>query len=96
MPKPPRGGSRGKVAFDTGTIETMQVLFGENFRQARTEAGLTQMDIKACTRIQQAYISQFERRKQNPTLGTMKILAHAVGKDVRELLEEATASTKPK
>jgi hypothetical protein len=51
MPKPAGdgSGSGGKAAFDTSTIETMQVLFGENFRQARTKAGLTQRDIEAYT-----------------------------------------------
>jgi transcriptional regulator with XRE-family HTH domain len=96
MPKPPRDGSGGKAAFDTGAVEAMQVLFGENFRQARTRAGLTQRDIEAHTGIKQAYISQIEGGKQNPTLGTMMILAHAVGKDVRVLLRQPTASTKPK
>jgi transcriptional regulator with XRE-family HTH domain len=74
----------------------MQALFGENFRQARTKAGLTQRDIEAQTGIKQAYISQIEGGKQNPTLGTMMILAHAIGKDVRVLLREPTASTRSK
>jgi transcriptional regulator with XRE-family HTH domain len=96
MPKPPRAGSGERAPFDASSVETMQVLFGENFRQARTRAGLTQRDIEAQTGIKQAYISQIEGGKQNPTLGTMMVLAHAVGKDVRVLLRQPTASTKPK
>jgi transcriptional regulator with XRE-family HTH domain len=96
MPKPPRDGSGGRAPFDACSVETMQVLFGENFRQARTRVGLTQRDIEAQTGIKQAYISQIEGGKQNPTLGTMMVLAHAVGKDVRALLRQPPASTKPK
>jgi DNA-binding XRE family transcriptional regulator len=67
------------------------VLFGENFHQARVKAGLTQLDIEAHTGIKQAYISQIEGGRQNPTLSTMTILALAVGKDVRALLKPLPA-----
>jgi transcriptional regulator with XRE-family HTH domain len=96
MPKPKRDGSKGIAAFDPATIEVMQALFGENFRQARAKAGLKQVDIESHTGMKQAYISQIEGGKHNLTLGTMMILAHAVGKDVDVLLEEATTSTRPK
>jgi transcriptional regulator with XRE-family HTH domain len=82
--------------FDIHSLETMQLLFGENFRQARTKAGLTQRDVEAQTGIKQAYISQIEGGKHNPTLGTMMVLAHAVGKDVRALLRQPMALTRPK
>jgi transcriptional regulator with XRE-family HTH domain len=96
MPRPPRAVSGERAPFDASSVETMQVLFGENFRQARTKAGLTQRDIEAQTGIKQAYISQIEGGRQNPTLGTMMVLAHAVAKDVRVLLRQPTASAKPK
>ena len=74
----------------------LQLLFGENFRAARIKAELTQGDIKALTGIKQAYVSQIETGKQNPTLATMALLALAVGKDVRTLLKPRPTATKPK
>jgi transcriptional regulator with XRE-family HTH domain len=46
--------------------------------------------------MKQAYISQIEGGKQNPTLGTLMALVHAAGKDVRALLRQPSSSTKSK
>jgi transcriptional regulator with XRE-family HTH domain len=81
----------GAKAAERAT-EALLIAFGENFHQARITAGLTQIDIEAHTGIKQAYISQIECARQNPTLATMTILALAVGKDVRTLLKPAAAS----
>jgi DNA-binding XRE family transcriptional regulator len=72
--------------------EALLVLFGENFHQARIKAGLTQIDVEAQTGIKQAYISQIEGGRQNPTLSTLTILSLAVGKDVRALLKPLPGS----
>jgi transcriptional regulator with XRE-family HTH domain len=45
------------------------------------------------TGIKQAYISQIECGRQNPTLATLTILALAVGKDVRTLLKPLPTAT---
>jgi transcriptional regulator with XRE-family HTH domain len=76
----------GAKAAERAT-EALLVVFGENFHQARIKAGLTQIDIEAQTGIKQAYISQIECGRQNPTLATMTVLALAVGEDVRTLLK---------
>ncbi len=95
MPKPAGDGPGRKDAPGAGAADSasdaMQVLFGENFRLARIKAGLTQHDIEMHTGIKQAYISQIEGGKQNPTLATMTALALAVGKDVRALLKPPAA-----
>ena len=99
MPKhSARDGPGRKSAPGAGgsACEATQVLFGENFRLARIKAGLTQHDIEAETGIKQAYISQIEGGKQNPTLATMTILALAVGKEVRVLLKPLASSPKRK
>ena len=72
--------------------EALLVVFGGNFHQARIKAGLIQVDVEAHTGIKQAYISQIEGGRQNPTLATMTILALAVGKDVRALLKPPPSS----
>lgn len=79
-----------------GTDEGMQVLFGENFRKARAKAGLTQHDIEIQTGIKQAYISQIECGRQNPTLSTMIALARAVGKNVHAMLKHPARLSKRK
>ena len=71
----------GAKAAERAT-QALLVLFGENFYQARVQAGLTQIDIEAHG-IKQAYISQIEGGRENPTLATLTILALAVGEDVR-------------
>jgi transcriptional regulator with XRE-family HTH domain len=95
MPKP----HDAKLQEDTlskDAIEAMQLLFGTNLRQARIKAGLTQQAVEAQTTIKQAYISQIEGGKQNLTLETMMILAHAVDENVLALLQQPTSTTKLK
>lgn len=84
------------IADADNASDALQVLFGENFRLARSKAGLTQHDIEMHTGIKQAYISQIEGGKQNPTLATMTALALAVGKDVRALLKPPASQAKRK
>jgi transcriptional regulator with XRE-family HTH domain len=100
MPKPAGDGPGRKDAPGASAAgsasDAMQALFGENFRLARIKAGLTQHDIEMHTGIKQAYISQIEGGKQNPTLATMTALALAVGKDVRALLKPPASQVKRK
>ena len=100
MPRPAGDGPGRKDApgasAASSASEAMQALFGENFRLARIKAGLTQHDIEMHTGIKQAYISQIEGGKQNPTLATMTALALAVGKDVRALLKPPASQLKRK
>ena len=83
----PKNGEAGPTDTASGTVEALQVLFGENFRLARIKAGLTQQEIEAQTGLNQAYVSQIERGKLNPTLASMVALAEVVRKDVRALLK---------
>jgi transcriptional regulator with XRE-family HTH domain len=74
----------------------MQTLFGTNLRRARLKAGLTQRAIEAQVPVKQACLSQTEGGKQNPTLSTMTILAHAVDEDVPTLLQQSALTIKLK
>ena len=100
MPKRPTGhepriGEAAPGGSASAAVEALQVLFGENFRGARLRAGLTQREIETQTGLKQAYISQIERGKLNPTLASMVALAEVVRKDVRALLKPFP-SQKPK
>lgn len=100
MPKAANGGS-GKAAAPGAkaaarATEALLLQFGENFHAARIKAGLTQRDIELHTGIQQAYVSQIECGRQNPTLATMTVLALAVGKDVHDLLKPPRGAAKRK
>lgn len=96
MSKPPTGIKLGNDDKPPGgvassAVQALQIFFGENLRLARVNAGLTQRDIEARTGIKQAYVSQIEGGKLNPTLATMVALADVVSKDVRELLRPPPA-----
>jgi transcriptional regulator with XRE-family HTH domain len=98
MPKMVGGGSGRKDAADADGADSATdvplVRFARNFRSARTKIGLTQHDIETHTGIKQAYISQIECGRQNPTLTTMATLARAVGEDVYTLLKPSKSTTR--
>ena len=82
--KPGQDGSAAR--FADGLADDLRVCFGSNLRIAREKAGLTQSDVQVRTGIKQYYISQIENGQQNPTLGTMTVLAMAVGKNLSSML----------
>ena len=69
------------------TSENLHVLFGENLRQARLKANLSQAEVAARSDMGQPYISEIETGVRDLTLGTMSSVARAVGTDVRTLLK---------
>jgi hypothetical protein len=71
------------------TSEGLHVLFGENLRQARLKAELSQAEVAARSRMGQPYISEIKTGLRDLTLGTMASVARAVGTDVRTLLKQA-------
>jgi transcriptional regulator with XRE-family HTH domain len=96
MPKLRNSRTQGTDARDRNAINVALAIFGENLRQARIKAGLTQRAIEAQTRIKQAYISQIEGGKQNLTLETIVTLASAVDEDFLTLLQRPGSMAKPK
>lgn len=77
-------GKPSRVTDDTS--EDLHVLFGENLRQARLRAKLSQAEVAARSGMGQPYISEIEGGVRDITLGTMSSVARAVGSDVRTLL----------
>lgn len=53
---------------------------GEDLRNARIEAGMTQSDVARRTGVQQAVISRLERGEGNPTLKMLQDIAVGLGK----------------
>lgn len=97
MAKSPVSGDPGPDAsgarFADGLSDDLRQCFGMNFRSAREKAGLKQSDIEVRTGIKQHYVSQIENGKQNPTLGTMSVLAAAVGLNVGVMLQPTPVTT---
>lgn len=61
-------------------------LFARNFKQARSNALLSQKDIHESTGIATSYVSAVERGKRNITIERAGRLARAVGIPLHQLL----------
>ena len=68
--------------------ERRQAAFTELLRRARTEAGLTQVELAKKLRRPQSYVSKYERGDRR--LGVIEFLeiARVIGFDPHELLRE--------
>lgn len=73
--------------------ETNQLLFGANLRDARLAEGMLQIEVARAVGIdRQSKVSEIENGKVNLTLRTMSLLAQAVKRDLRILLENPSKS----
>ena len=59
--------------------------FGENLKQYRDKAGLTQKDLSSRVYVSQAMIGAIEQEIRLPSLQLALALAHALGTDVETL-----------
>jgi DNA-binding XRE family transcriptional regulator len=75
--------------------QSLQKVFGENLRAARTEAGLSQRALGELTGIQQRLIAAAEAGRQNLTIATMTRLATALGKQVPDMLMRTPRRSRP-
>lgn len=69
----------------------IRLLVGKNVRRLRAAAGLTQEALAEKTGLSSVYISEIERGRRNPSIIVMADIAHALGADVRDLLDPAGA-----
>jgi transcriptional regulator with XRE-family HTH domain len=60
-------------------LDEQLVRFGENMRQARKQAGLSQIDLSARASLDRAAVSFLERAERAPDLSTIVRIASAVG-----------------
>lgn len=59
--------------------------FGENLKQYREKAGLTQKDLSSRVYVSQTMIGAIEQEIRMPSLQLALALAHALGTDVETL-----------
>lgn len=60
-------------------LDERLVRFGENMRQARREAGFSQIDLSLRANLDRAAVSFLERAERAPDLSTIVRVAGAVG-----------------
>lgn len=69
--------------------QSFAVALGAVFRRLREEKGIAQVDLAVAVSRQRTYISELELGKRNPTLDTMRLIAHCLGTPLSEVLREA-------
>lgn len=69
----------------------MRRIVGENVRQARMAAGLSQEQLSERCGFSQQYLSGLERGRRNPTIVTLYELAQALGVSHVSLVEPPAA-----
>lgn len=73
----------------------MQVEVGKNIQRIRKANGLSQTTLAAKINASKQSISEIEKGGRNITLGTMAILAEALGCQIKDLLPQARPEAKP-
>lgn len=63
---------------------------GEKVKKARKAAGLTQMELARKINMSQSYIADIERRRQNPSLSALQLIANALHVDIAEFVGDGT------
>jgi transcriptional regulator with XRE-family HTH domain len=66
---------------------TAQQTFGNNVRELRSRAGLTQLELAHEASLDLSYMSDLELGKRNPSLGVILKLAKGLGCDLAALLQ---------
>jgi transcriptional regulator with XRE-family HTH domain len=72
---------------------TTRQLFGRNVRTLRRLREMTQEELANKAGIQRAHVTLIERGAVNFTIDTMEVVAHAMGLEVRDLLDETLELT---
>jgi transcriptional regulator with XRE-family HTH domain len=69
-------------------------MLGDELRNARTAAGLTQEALSFAARIDRTYISQLENNKKSPTIDVLMRLCEAIGVPASTLIARVERSLK--
>lgn len=72
--------------------EQLAKRFGSVLRQRRVDCGLSQEELGFNTDLHRTYISLLERGLRQPTLGTVFVLAAAIGWEPERLVKETRLS----
>ncbi len=61
-------------------------MMGEELRQAREQAGLTQEELSFRAGLSRPYVSQLERNLKSPTVDTLFLICDALGVSASEVI----------
>ena len=61
---------------------------GDNIRDARKKAGLTQMELAKATNLSQSYIGDIEKDRYNPSLSVLKAIAVATNTPLDTIISD--------
>lgn len=70
-----------------------RLLIGEELREARLKAGLTQEALAFAAEVDRTYISYVENDRKSPTLEMLATLCSATGVRVSDLIRRAEKSS---
>lgn len=59
---------------------------GENIKNARKKAGLTQVELAKITNLSRSYIGDIEKDRYNPSLSTLKAIAEATNQSLDKII----------
>lgn len=61
---------------------------GDNIRDARKKAGLTQMELAKATNLSRSYIGDIEKDRYNPSLSVLKAIAVAINTPLDTIISD--------
>ena len=67
-------------------------MMGEELRQAREQAGLSQEELSFRAGLSRPYISQLERNLKSPTVETLFLICDALGVSASEVIGRVEAA----
>ena len=68
---------------------------GTKIRNARKDAGLTQVELAKKTSLSRSYIGDIEKDRYNPSVATLRAIADATGVPVESILGNAAQPPSP-
>jgi len=68
---------------------------GTKIRNARKEAGMTQVELAKKTSLSRSYIGDIEKDRYNPSVATLRAIAEATGVPVESILGNSTSTQPP-
>lgn len=68
---------------------------GTKIRNARKEAGMTQVELAKKTSLSRSYIGDIEKDRYNPSVATLRAIAEATGVPVESILDNSTSTQPP-
>ena len=71
-------------------------MMGEELRQSREQAGLSQEELSFRAGLSRPYISQLERNLKSPTVDTLFLICEALGVSASEVIGRVEAARREK